>query len=248
MTYDKNSETTWACREVHTPPVFDVKAFQSRINKILPPTPEGYPVVRLVWGASIKDTYEPYYCNWSMITGHGTETELRAKYRYATIKIPNTTDTFIDVPVPRWILEERNSFGQQGASFEAARFNKEGKEVRPPMPKEGYYTELATIAWHDGDCCAESEKTKVVCWGKYREPSQSDLDRLRRAVYLREQDAYIDPDKPLSAETLALIGLQTADKIQKKQEDADKALDGFIDEYAKEYFGKKPKEFSLIKG
>lgn len=253
--FNRDDPTTWATTELHQQPLgFNVSAFQKKIDKILGLTENGMPVARLVWAPDIQNTYSKFYCEWDGL--FGTATELRAKYRYATLKIPGTLDTYIDIPPPRWIIEEHNSHGQMSASWEQARWNKAGKEVRPPMPLEGYYSELFTIADHNETCCEEAEK--MVCWGKYRLPAQEDLDRLQMAKTLRDRDAFVDPTTPLSDETLALIKLDTRNRLEKHNADKDALIDEFIDEHApaliEKFTGQKtntaafdlPKENGLI--
>lgn len=230
--FDVNEPRSWANVSVHTPPEFDIAKFQKQINKILGLTENGLPVCRLVWAADIKKTYIKKYCKWEGLLG--VETELHAKYRFARIKIPNTTDTYIDIPPPRWIIEEHNSYGQGAASSEKARWDKFGKELIPPPALEGYYSELFTIAEHTETCCND----KLVCWGTYRLPSQKDLNRLQRAKNLRDKDMFIDPTRPLSPDTLALIGRDTENKIQHHQELKDAQLAEFVDEHAAELIEK----------
>lgn len=250
MTFDRDNPTSWASRELHDKPLgFSVRAFQKKIDKILGLTENGLPVCRLVWAPDISKTYSKFYCNWTAM-GFGTETELRAKYRYATIKIPGTADLFIDIPPPRWIIEEHNSYGQAAESWEAARWNKAGKEVRPPCPLEGYYSELFTISDHDDECCAKNKS--VVCWGRYRLPAQQDLDRLQMAKNLRDKDAFINPNAPLSAETLALINLQSQGTRDRNEALKDQKITEFIEENALEliekFTGQKNTKFSKEKG
>jgi hypothetical protein len=226
--FDLNDSTTWGHQSVHSLPRFDVAGFQAKINKIFPV--EDYPNVRLVWAASIKDCYSRRYSEWSKISGLGTESELRARYRFAELKIDGVT---IDIPPPRWIIEERNSLGQVGPSWEAARFGKDGREMFPPLPLEGYYSELFKVVEHNGECCKSTPK-EIVCWGQYREPNQSDLDRLQKAKFLREQAEKIDLNAPLNDKVLASAGRETNARIAQKQLMNDEKMKEFVDENALE--------------
>lgn len=248
---DFNNPHTWADKAIHTPPIsFDVTAYQKKLDALYPPKTEGRPEVRLVWAPSIKDCYTRRYSAWSKISNLGTESELRAKYKYAEIKIEN--DLYIDIPPPRWIIEERNDLGQVGQSWEAGRWAKDGREMFPPLPPEGFYSELFKIVRHDADCCNNKPKN-IVCWGKYREPDEKDLEVIKKAKFLRDHDEEIALDRPLSDKVLASAARTTNNRIALKQAYADQKIKEFVDENALELIAMftgqplsdKTKKFSL---
>lgn len=225
---DFNNSSTWGTPELHKAPAgFDAKGFQKKLDAIYPPKVEGRPEVRLVWAPSIKDCYTRRYSAWSNISNLGTESELRAKYKFAELKIDK--DLYLDVPPPRWIIEERNDLGQVYASWEAGRWAKDGREMFPPLPPEGYYSELFKIVHHDGVCCKNTPK-HIICWGQYRTPNDKDLKVIKKAKFLRDHDTEIALDKPLSAEVLASAARVTNNQIALKQEKADAKMKEFVDE------------------
>lgn len=250
--FSVNKPETWGCAEIHTPPVFDVAAYQKKINAIFGLSPTGHEIVRLVWAPDIKKCYSRFYTSWAP-DGTGVNDELRAKYRYATIAIPGTANDIIDVPPPRWIIEDREDPGQFAATWEAGRWS-QGREIRPPAPTEGYYAELFKIAKHNGTCCKETPR-QFVCWGEYREPDEKDLERLKRAKYLRDKDEEFALDAPVPEKVLASAALVTNEKIAQKQLMADEKMKEFVDENALELIemftgikcSEKTRKFSLPK-
>lgn len=230
MTLDLNKPDTWADSAIHSPPAIHLK-FQARIDKIFGLAENAMPIVRLVWAPDIQQCYSKFYTSWNEFK-QGVDTELRAKYKYATVAIPGSPD-IIDIPPPRWILEQREEPGQYAQAWEAARYDNEGRERRPPPPTTGYYSHLMTIATHDSVCCKNTPK-QVVCWGKYREPDTKDLEILKRAKYLRDQDKEIDVHKPLTVETLAAVGKKTRDEqVEREMKIAEKTAE-FVEDNALE--------------
>ena len=225
-----DNQLKWGTYGIWEQPVFDVEAFQSKIDAIVG-TSLGQPIVRLVW-AWDKRCREAYFTKWDL-AGNGIELEFEYKYRFAKIPIGNGDTT--DICPPRWILEQRYEPGQYAPSWEASRWAEKdiGKrhtcnktddqrltescncpdirqrvELKPPPPADGWYQFLWTIAEHESNlaCCERlPEESRRHCYGYYRLPLQKDLDRLQRAVKLRDQDKAIDPHKPMPQDVLAEI-------------------------------------------
>lgn len=211
------------------PPTFDVEGFQKRIDAIVG-TSLGLPIVRLVW-AWDKRCRDAYYTEWDAF-GNGTKLEFGYKYRVARIPIGDG-DT-VDICPPRWILEERYEPGQYTPSWEASRWAekdigkrhscdktdeqrqteacdcppiRERVELKPPAPSDGWYGLHRVIAEHEENraCCERLYREgRQNCWGYYRLPAEKDLQRLQRAVSLRDADDHkVDPHAPMSQEALA---------------------------------------------
>jgi len=231
MELNFNDCSTWCQAAIYSPPAaVDVKEFQQKINRIMGLSKDRHPIVRLVWAGS-KDTFSKFYCEWTE-AGFGTKTELRAKYKFAQIRIPGTPDV-IDVPPARWILEERIEPEQYYASWEAARWViKESKRVerRPLPPTDGYYSHLLTIAVHNEHCCSIAKRDKVVCWGQYREPAQFDLDNLKQAKARRDADHFVDPYAPLSDETLDRTDAEVSNRVTELKADRQQKMSDAIDD------------------
>lgn len=230
--FDFDKPETWADRQIYSYPDFDVTGFQVRLNDIFGLSETNLPIVRLVWPGDIKKCYSKFYVSWNGLWGN--KSELRAKYLYASIKIPGTPD-IIDIPPARWILEQYNHPGQYMASWEATRFDKKtGRELRPAPPPNGYYSHLWTIARHDEQCCKAASENMKVCWGSYRLPDDHDLEMLKSAKQARDRDRKIDPTKPLDEKTLEQIKRETEERIAKTDAIVEQHLKEFIDENALE--------------
>jgi len=227
--FDLNDPSTWACKQVYQSPIYDVSKFQTLINNVIGLNEFNEPIVRLVWAGSLNDCYSKYYTEWDEF-GHGTQGELRARYKYMSVLIPGTSD-IMDIPPPRWVLEEFHHPGQWLHAAAVTNF-KEGKEIRELPETTGYYDHLCTIASHTEACCADAKDKKVVCWGKYRKPAQKDIDRLKRAIYYRNKDAKIDPTKPLDAIAMANIARETEQRKKRIEEMSDNEMRDFVDENA----------------
>lgn len=210
------------------PPPFDVAAYQKRIDAIAG-TSLGKPIVRLVW-AWDKRCREAYYTKWDF-AGNGTQLEFG--YRYRVARIPIGDGDTVDICPPRWLFEQRFEPGQYALSWERSRWAEKDvgrqhrcgrsdadietqdcdcppirvrAELKPPPPEE-WYNLLWSVASHDPDraCCDRLyRESRRACWGYYRLPNDSDLQRLRRAVKLRDEDTRkVNPHEPMSDEALA---------------------------------------------
>jgi hypothetical protein len=232
--FDFNKPETWGSPEIYAYPDFDITGFQKKLDDLFGLSDTNFPIVRIVWPGDIKKCYSKFYTSWTG-AGFGIDSELRAKYRYASIQIPGTPD-IIDVPPARWILEQFNHPGQYLASWEAARFSQDGREIRPAPPPNGYYSHLWTIAEHNEECCKEAKAKMKVCWGSYRLPDEQDIDILRKAKQARDADREIDTTKPLDEITLEAINKETENRIAEQEKKVQDVLGELVDEYALELF------------
>lgn len=221
-----NDPRRWGSPGIWDAPSFNAAKFQRRMDRIVG-TSDGKPIVRLVWAWDHR-TKDFYFCDWDSF-GRGVKAEFRYKYRFTTLDLGNG-DT-MDIPPPRWVLEQRYEPGQYAPSWEAGRWmtktvgaveKKIGKdengqdivktidiqkrfELRPQSPPDGWYGFLRCISDHDHDegCCTRARQRGGTCWGYYREPSQFDLDLVEDAVRRRDADPHKwSPHQPLPPEAL----------------------------------------------
>ena len=180
-------------------PYFDVAGYQHRIDQIVGLNKDAKSIIRLTWGQDAEqfafDERTPRYWTRRRKDGEG--------YRYWT--------------VPRWMLERRIEPEQYAPSWEATRWaltDADGKPVDKGPPPSEYYIFAYLCAEHEAvdpsngwaHCCTRAYYTdRSRCWGKYRPPSEDDLQLVARAV--REMDAapYRDPYRPLTKEELQEI-------------------------------------------
>lgn len=177
----------------HPPASFNARAFQRKLNQVAGKSDTGQPVVRLVWGWHAKE--------WE-------KGEFRLKYRCLTV--PLDGGDYVDIGVPRWILEERHEPGQYWASWEASRWVEdvetgERVDMKGEPPRDGWYTYLALCAEHDPDksCCFRLWRDqRRRCWGYYREPNEADIQMVARAVQIARERHAQSPHEPLTEATL----------------------------------------------
>lgn len=111
------------------------------------------------------------------------------------------TNDYIYIGCPRWLIMEVIHGSQLEASWDQASEPTEsnGKtfRIRPEKPPEFYYKTFYTIGDHNGYCCDRLLAENRICYGKYREPDQRDVDRVgatraeltRRGIFQRNDEA-----------------------------------------------------------
>jgi len=239
-----NDPKGWTAKGIWKPPTFDVAAYQERLNRIVGLSASGAPIVRLKWAWECR-RWENF--EWDEF-GNATKGEFRQKYRALTIELP--FDEYVDISPPRWVLEERFEPGQYARSWDAVRYVHDPlscrkcqaeslglivpsqsctrRDVHGPAPREGWYLALAgigIIAKHkkNGRCCARLWKaSREICYGRYKEPDETELETLARAVRARDKEAELSPHEELSEAALleaSRWGLQQATDAQVSKRD-----------------------------
>lgn len=231
----------WGTPGIWEAPTFDLTAYQERIDAVAGKTPEGRSIVRCVWA---WDSRTFHNVKWDQF-GRALKGEWRQRYRFVTVSLGDGTD--VDISVPRFILEELVPAPLLAASWEKARYYTERLEVDNPddertrrvdklgeLPTYGYYKYLRTICEHEEDesCCEKAwQESRRRCWGYYRLPQDKDINRLQRAVSLRDRDPLRRaPDEPLDvSEIEALDRLAYATQREEKQKNVVTLGEGLAD-------------------
>lgn len=266
----------WTKPGVFIMPDFDLEGYQAKIDKIVPRSASGQPVVRIKWAWDCRK-WENY--EWDSF-GNATKGEWRQKYRAITIELPN--DEYVDISPPRFVLEERFEPGQYEHSWELTRYYHDPescsrcseratmlrsimvlcgnrdlvpdhdalgctlcyqtlvqmersttcarRDIWGPYPREGWYSLLAApamsvpfgvVADHDqeGKCCQKLwNRSREICYGRFRFPDQRELRVLERAVALRNKDVEVDPHSvtlnPRALTQAKALGLQSAQDVK----------------------------------
>jgi hypothetical protein len=216
-----NDPRKWGSDGIWNPPFFPVQAYQTKINKIVG-TSEGKPIIRLIWAWHSRKWVNE---EWDQF-GNATKGDWRAKYRFMTVRYG---DRYTDLSPPRWILEERFEPGQYMPAWNQTRWQMDpvlGRthDVGGPAPTDGWYGYLETIALHDKnkECCERAWQTRRArCWGYYKPPGESELNVLRRAKWLLEQDPHRpSPHSPLPQDVIDEIGRKAFDEAEVDATDA----------------------------
>jgi len=161
--------------EFTSPPSFDKEGFQKQIDEIC-----GKGVIRLVWGAA-EETEQA-----SSVGSLGQILERERVGRYQT----RIKGTFGRVRINRWILEQYETPEQCGVDELMVRMPNGTLYVPPDiaeMRRKGRWKLVDVICDHSKcpeEICASTE---YYCFGDYQEPSNFDLENLRKQTREREQ-------------------------------------------------------------
>src|SRR5262245_2074084 len=156
----------------------DLTPWQDRLDRISGKTIDNKPRLRIVWGQDFEKASQ-------LIMGRP-----RLKYYFWRYE---EAGAIHDIGVPRFYLEEL----QPKARLEQSGWNRcrfyvdpdtgEWQDVMGPIPEDGFYTCVFIIALHDHICCnGTGMQGKEQCLGAYRPPSDSDLQRVRRIIWNRD--------------------------------------------------------------
>lgn len=243
-----DDQKRWTDAGIWEPPNFDVRGFQKAIDNIVGKSASDYSIVRLMWAWECRRWQN---VKWDEF-GNATEGEWRQKYKALTIEIGN--DEYVDISPPRWVLEERFEPGQYANSWESSRYVHDPENCRRcqigalgiveqstscirrdvfgPPPRDGWYNllpHIGIIAEHEHgmQCCDRLwSESKEICFGRYKVPNHVELDALRRAIRLRNQDEELNPHQELSPQALQEAmrwGMQEAQEVQVKSREDLKA-------------------------
>jgi hypothetical protein len=236
MAIDYNNDATWATDEIYRQPDFDLASYQARVDKICGKAANGQSNMIVFWSPSPQG-YKKRYCEWDK-AGFGTKTHLRAKYCYFPY---DDGEIAVDIPVPRWVIEQHQDPAQYLATDELTRWKTEDngkqksqKELRPRYPTDGIYLPFLVIGKHNGWCCKALKNDSLVCYGDYRVPDESYLALLKQAVVMRDANETQRTDQPISRQTLRQAAREAASRVQKEQEETRAMRETLLDEHLPE--------------
>lgn len=220
------------------PPYFDDAAYQKRIDLRVGLNAEGKPIIRLIWGPQSIGLYGvPRY--WIRREKDGEEFRYttikrwylekrleRSQYydswnasRYGTVEPAEGAEKCencgsIDSPVEVFDVRRCGSCGSTELVKGVVRDKGE--------PPHDFYVFAWMCANHEAfdqdagweACCERAYRDgHKRCFGTFRSPNDYDLECISAAVKRRDDEPYVDPYAPLSAQDLAAIemssGLQT---------------------------------------
>jgi len=198
-----------------------LKPWQDRLDRIAGLTVDGKSKLRIVWGQDF---------NLASMISCGKR---RLKYPFWRYE---EGGEIRDIGVPRFYVEELhlNLELQQKDGWERARYywdeeTGEKIDVLGPIPPEGFYTALFLIAHHDSLCCDGKGIVKhEPCLGSYRPPADSDLQRVHRMKWRRDQASNDD-----NAPSESLLRKRAADMTEQRDEKWRQGVRNAIDDYVK---------------
>ena len=203
------------------PSPVDLKPWQDRLDKIAGKTTDGKSRLRIVWGQD--------YGLASMISCG----KRRLKYPFWRYEDGGEIH---DIGIPRFFVEELHLRAEleRGDGWERSRWywddaTGEMIDVLGPLPEEGFYTALFQIASHGHLCCDGRGIVKhEPCLGAYRPPTDTDLQRVRRAKQRRDQASNDD-----NAPSESLLRKRAASMTAERDEKWRQNIRGEIDDYFK---------------
>jgi len=162
------------------PAAVNLKYWQSRIDQVAGKTVTGQSRLRIVWGQDRESTRMIVCGEW------------RSKYPFYRFQ---DGERIVDIGIPRFYVEEhipREELMKNGR-WDNARFQWDGEslsmmDVLGPCPADGWYQAAFMIAHHDEQCCGGAEvENGEPCLGGYRQPTESDIERIQKALQRRDK-------------------------------------------------------------
>lgn len=200
------------------PQPLDITAFNKELTRIFGKEEmTGRPWVRVIWAAAPltdRDEYGvPTAFTWDMY-GKGGEGEWRRTYLYASsfdwLEVPDReTGLFVkhkiwtDIAPPRFVIERFIPPSMALSGWVASGRDRTGDKWTDRRPTHGLYEALmfppsllaiapriatGVIAEHNGYCCEQASKERLMCYGQYAEPGQVHLDEFARIKYLLNRE------------------------------------------------------------
>lgn len=207
-------------RTGNCPSPVDLAPWQARIDAITGRTATNHSRVRITWGQDL-DKGGAWICG-----------ARRAKYPFYRYE---EAGEIRDIGTPRFYIEElhTNAELRKDNHWERTRYYTDPQlgvlDVLGPLPEDGFYTSVFTIALHDEVCCnGTGVLNNDICLGAYRPPCDADLDRIRRMKWRRDnaENQDIRPSE-------SRIERLSDEMEQKRDERIDRESRTFIDAFFK---------------
>jgi hypothetical protein len=215
---------------------FDNEEFQRKIDARVGLNRDGKSILRLM--------YAPQVMTWAM----GEHVP-----RYWTKRWKQGGAWKYEQP-DRFVFEKRLERESYWEAHQATRFQQDpesGEVTDLGPPPEDFYVFDSLIAVHDGfraesgepQCCEEAwngetkyrinDRLELIsepvggrrrCWGRYRDPNDSDLENIERAVREMCEGPYYNPYLPLTPEQLASLEVEANLNAQRVADEATERL------------------------
>lgn len=126
------------------------------------------------------------------------------------------------VSYDRWIVEQKAS-DRERADYEGMTFDPDSCQLVRDLgfwPSDGLWVAAGPfIAEHNALCCHEATTMSALCPGRYREPNDSDLDRIREALQKRNAEGLWEGVDSDNLRLVAELNRKSAEAERKRQED-----------------------------
>lgn len=178
--------------------------------------------IRLAWSGD-STYWDEFATEWTA-TGHAIKFKKAPNLLLLDQPIAPGSDDYVRIMVPRWLLLERLHPSELEASWQvwddADEYLGGKKQLRKEKPPAEYWHVLATIAEHEPPivsgapfpCCERMwQASKLMCFGKYRPPSDADLLKIKAMRTAMDRDGVAQrPDQPRSQKLRARAQALTA--------------------------------------
>lgn len=203
-----NDPIEWALEPAYLAPAeVDVERCQKEINSIYGTTRGGEPILKLAWSGD-RTLWHEVFMQWNALGKPTAEPVRRPRLRYKTIR--DEHGRFVrDVFPPRWLILSRLEPEQYAETYrrESYFFDPElrcDKQIRPDEPPKVYWLWFATVASHNGHCCATARKNRELCYGKYAPPGEV-YETIGRQKIADEKQKLHSPFEKVSGNLLTQI-------------------------------------------
>jgi hypothetical protein len=217
-----NSPEKWTPGMVS--PFFDRKEFQDRIDAIVGTSRDRQSIIRLSWAPEV----------W-------TDAWSQRIPRYWT-KRKKDGEGHIYIQPPRWVLEKRIEKEEFAPTWEATRYStkdEHGNVIdKGPAPEEMYAYQWY-IQEHEpfiveprddwGQCCERLwRESRGRCYGYFRLPNNSDLDRISAAVRRMNDETFRNAYAPMTTRDLMAMEARATELSGYEAEQRKKVFGEFI--------------------
>lgn len=201
----------WSDEYFPAPSNFDRRSYQKELDLVCG-IAAGTSIIRVVWGA--EEEIEAPMAFSSM--GHAVESTRIGRHRTRVKGIPGK------VRKRRWIMEEFQAPAQVPDNAYVRLPGRGGLYLSPQLVAEkrsGKYLELYIVADHSKCLIEDCSSDEYFCFGDYRQPDQTDIEKLRKITAKRLTQAHADPFKPISQNAVNLWNKEADEELTRIERD-----------------------------
>lgn len=205
----------WGKDFTFTPPLSkaDIALWQGRFDRAFGLNRNGKSCFKLVWSGD-RRYWHRYAYDWDAY-GKGIKWEERPRILWKKVDVGN--GDYVDLFPPRWLILMRIEPEQYADQWKKESWvwdqnRKQNKQIRDDEVPKVFWQTFEVIGEHDEYCC---EVFKGECFGVFRNPNDSDLNKLnalKREFEARDQSPY----EALNAKTEAEIARFTRDYFRQQ--------------------------------
>jgi hypothetical protein len=249
-----NDPVQWVGSDFSTPPL-DAQ-WQSDFQRKIDSAFGAENALILAWSGQ-REYWDEFYTDW-FGNGAPKEESLEKKPIILFGKYDVNDTDYLYIYPPRWLILERHHPVQYEASWESdawasdERMTGGKKRIRNLKVPNAFYVHLKTIAEHDevttrGErprCCRYAmENAKRICYGRYRPPSDEDLEYVRN-IRINMDAAGVSQrnDEKTGEKLLKQAAASTSFYIRQAEQQKSKAIKEYIMSHPRAFLGTMPQD------